>query len=218
MLTILLIIIPGLYLLFLLTRKIKWTFDERRSKMLRIFHFGVLALLILLGFLAKNNFFLRGYWTTKIIIWVFVITAITLFAFGYRPLQRKIERFYYGFFFYAPLTLIPLSFIPFFGIAVLLTIYGFMIGDSSDIKYTDSKYRLQDTYRGFLAHASLPDLFIKSGLLEHKENQLPANYFGGYDSIKINELELNKIEIDFYHNGQFTDEESPIKVIVEVDY
>jgi len=216
MLTILLITIPGLYLLFLLTRKTKWAFDARTSRTLRIFHFGILALLILLSFLAKNNIYLRGYWTTKIIIWIFLITAIILFAFGHRPRQRKTERLYYGVFFYTPLVLIPISFIPFFGSAILLTIYGFTIGDSSAINYADSKYRLQHTYRGFLAPATAPDLFIKSGLLEHKEDPLTIHYYGS-DSIKINELGGNKIEIEFYNKEQSIDQENPIKVIVELD-
>ena len=105
---------------------------------------------------------------------------------------------------------------PFLGIGVLLTIYGFTIGDADDIKYSDSKYRLQQTYSGFLAPASLPDLFVKHGLFEYMESRLQVQYFGDSDSIEINNLGANEIEIKFYHDGQFTKRESPIKVIVEI--
>jgi hypothetical protein len=216
MLTIILIILAGLYLLFIVTRKKKWTLDEMSTKRLRMLHFVIFILLVVLAFLANNNIYLRGYWTTKVIIWMFVLTAITLFAFGYRPSQRKAERFYLGFFFYSPLTLIPLAFVPFFGIVIPLSIYGFTIGSADDIQYSDSRYRLQSTYRGFLAPASPPDLFVKHGLFEYKEKPLPVDYFGNCDSIRIENLKENEIEIRFYHHHQFTESENPIKVVVQI--
>lgn len=216
MLTITLIIVIGLYLASLLSWRLNWTFGNRTTRKFRGIHFAFLILLILLAILGGNNVFLRGYWTTKVIIWIFVITAMTLFAFGHRPIQRTIERLYCGLFFYIPLILIPISFIPFLGVGVLLTIHGYTIGDRSDIKYSDNKFRLQQTYRGFLAPAGPPDLFVKRGMFEYKEKPLAVPYFGEADSIKIKELGKNRIEIEFYHNGQFTDRENPIKETVEI--
>lgn len=217
MLTAILIVLAGLYLLFLLTRMTKWTLDEGETKKLRVLHFGILILLVFLVFLANNNIYLRGYWTTKVIIWVFVFTGLILFAFGYRATQRKAERVYFGLFFYSPLTLIPLAFVPFLGGAILLSIYGFTIGTADDIQYSDSQYRLQRTYKGFLAPAAPPDLFVKYALFEHREKPLPVEYLGDTDSIRIETLEDNKIEIRFYHRRQFTDSENPVRVIVKLE-
>lgn len=216
MLTAILTILAGLYLSFLLVRKKKWTLGERQTKKLRIFHVSLLVLLIVLAFMAANNIYLRGYWTTKVLIWMFILTAITLFIFGYRPAQRKAERVYLGIFFYSPLTLIPLAFVPFFGVAMLLSIYGFTIGRTEDTQYSDSRYRLQYTYRGFLAAAAPPDLFVKRGLFEYKEKPLPVEYFGHSDSIRIEPLTENKIEIRFFHHRQFTGKESPVRVVVKI--
>jgi hypothetical protein len=67
-----------------------------------------------------------------------------------------------------------------------------------------------------LAPASPPDLFVKHGLFEYREKPLQVQYFGDSDSIKITNLSGREIGIDFYHNRQFTDRESPIKVVVEI--
>ena len=177
----------------------------------------LLVLLIGLVILANYNIYLRGYWTTKILIWVFILTSMILFAFEYRPTLNPITRTLYGFFFYLPIACIPLCFIPFLGWAIVLGIYGYTIGDENDIKYSDNKYRLQQTYKGFMAPASAPDLFVKNGIFEYKEKPLDVRYLGDCDSIKINDLSNKKIKIIFYHGGHFTNEKDPIEVNVDLE-
>lgn len=175
---------------------------------------GLLTLLIGLAILSNYNIYLRGYWTTKIIIWIFIFTAIILFAFGHKQTQNKLERIYYGLFFYFPLACIPLCFIPFLGWGIVLGVYGKTIGEQNDIKYSDNKYRLQHTYKGFIAPAAPPDLYVKHGLFEYKEKPLEVEYLGDCDSIRINEITDREIKITFYHGEHFTDEKNPIELYI----
>jgi hypothetical protein len=214
MLTIILIIIIGLYIATYCTRNTPNKFGQKSTRLFRQIHFGLLVLLIILGVLANYNIYLRGYWTTKILIWFYILSAMTLFALGEKTLQKKIERIYYSMFFYFPLVAIPLLFLPYLGTGIVLGIFGHTIGDSNDIKYSDKNFRLQNTFHGFMAPPSAPDLFVKRGILEYKEEPLDMEYLYRLDSIRIENELTKEITILFYDETVFAETHGPLKVKV----
>jgi hypothetical protein len=96
-------------------------------------------------------------------------------------------------------------------------IYKDIIGDRTDIKYVDNKYRLQQSFKGILAPPSPPDLFVKRGLFEYKQKPLKMDYLGDCASIKINELTEGKIKIIFQHCEQLINEQQQKELIVILD-
>jgi len=116
------------------------------------------ALLIVAAILAQFHIFFRGYWTTKILIWLFILAASLLFAFGDRAVLAKPLRILAGVVFYFPLASVLWFFIvPFMGPVLSLTIWGHILGDKDDIFYSDNDLRLQRVFRGALG-----------GLLDHQ--------------------------------------------------
>jgi hypothetical protein len=189
------------YILYFSGKKNLFRLDYQKMKILKVFHFGLLGILLLLGFLANQDTYVRGFYTTKILIWIFIFSAVILFVFGESSLQKRIERIYYSLYFYFPIAMIPLWFIPFLGWGINLWVVANTISFYSDIKYLDEKYRIQHIPRGFMAPASPPDLFVKTGILEYLEKPLEMHYLPDCDSIKIKEIKQSGILISFYHHG-----------------
>jgi hypothetical protein len=87
--------------------------------------------------------------------------------------------------------------------------------------YNDDTYRLENTDRFIMAHASVPDLFVKKGLFERKyslENLYPA-YLLVVNQIKstaVQELPDHHLKITFTHTA---DTSKGIKnpLIIDVD-
>jgi len=210
------ILFIGLYVSFFLARRNKLSIGDSRTRKLRLFNIGLLILLLILVLLAINNTYLRGYWTTKFLIWLFLLSTMTLYGFGHRPIMKKIEKAYYGLIFYFPLVIVPFLFNPFIGLSILFGISSYVIGDSANIQYSDSKFRIENTFSGVLAPARPPTLIVKYGPLEYKEAPLEMHYIENIDSIDIKEIDLHNIRITFFFQGKYEEYKSPFELAVKL--
>ena len=90
---ILYVIVIGLYVSLLFARRSKLSISDSLIGKLRLVNIGLLFLFIILIILAVNNVYLRGYWTTKILIWLFLLSSMTLFAFVAGSLRIELKRY-----------------------------------------------------------------------------------------------------------------------------
>lgn len=140
----------------------------------------IFTLIFLLGvFMSFYDYSYYGYWTDKIINWIWLVLTVTVTSWFWRNKMTKI-------YFFSLLTLILLSVfpmaIPFFGI-----VYSFStIDDYQQIKLNDT-YRIEKTRQQAL---SLPRIYVykRIGFLE-KNICRPA-----YREIIENVLDLNEYE------------------------
>ena len=161
------------------------------------------SLLIVATLLAQFHVYLRGYWTTKTLIWLLILTASVLFAFGDRAVVAKPLRIVAGFLFYFPLASVLWFFIvPFMGPGLSITIWGHILGDKDDIFYSDKDLRLQRVFRGALGPAGPPNYFRKSGILEFDKGTLSVNFYENPDSLKV-EKTKDSVTVFFYHSGNY---------------
>ena len=164
--------------------------------------------LIIASILAQFDTYLRGYWTTKFLIWLFILIASLLFAFGDRVILTKFWRVFTGFIFYFPLASILWFFIvPFMGPVLSITIWGRILGDKDDIFYNDNDIRLQRVFKGALGPAGPPNYFKKSGILEFDKGILSVNFYETPDSLKVDKTK-DTVTVYFYHNDK--DRVSPV--------
>lgn len=163
----------------------------------------LLSLLLIAAILAQFDTYFRGYWTTRILIWLFILSASLLFAFGNRHILTKPWRIFTGIFFYFPLSSILLFFIlPFLGPVLIITLWGHILGDKNDIFYSDRELRLQRVFHGALGPAGPPDYFKKNGIFEFDKGTLSVNFYENPDSLKVYKTK-DTITIYFYHSGNY---------------
>lgn len=161
------------------------------------------VILIVAVILAQFDTYLRGYWTTKFLIWLFILIASLLFAFGDRSILTKAWRIFTGIIFYFPLASVLWFFIvPFMGPVLSITIWGHILGDKDDIFYSDKDIRLQRVFHGALGPAGPPNYFKKNGILEFDEGNLSVNFYENPDSLKV-EKTKDTITVYFYHSGNY---------------
>jgi len=135
------------------------------------------SILIIAGIIAQFDTYLRGYWTTKSLIWLFIIIASLLFAFGDRQIVTRRWRIFTGLIFYFPSASVLLFFIvPFMGPVLTISIWGRILGDKGDIFYNDNDIRLQRVFKGALGPAGPPNYFKKNGILEFDKGILAVNF------------------------------------------
>src|SRR5829696_3288004 len=167
------------------------------------------TVLIVAAVLAQSHVYLRGYWTTKILIWLFILTASLLFSFGDRAALVKPLKILAGVVFYFPLASVLWFFIvPFMGPVLSITIWGHILGDKDDTFYSDRDLRLQRVFRGALGPAGPPNYFQKSGVLEFDRGTLSVNFYENPDSLKV-EKTKDSVTVLFYHSGNY-DTISPV--------
>ncbi|HSC54507.1 MAG TPA: hypothetical protein VLC98_12830 [Phnomibacter sp.] len=184
-----------------LIKQVRLTFSS--TSIIKKFFLFLLVLLIVAAILAKFDIYFRGYWTTRILIWFFILFASLLFAFGDRFILTKPWRLFTGFIFYFPLASILWFFIvPFMGPVLSITIWGHILGSKDDIFYCDNDIRLQRVFHGALGPAGPPNYFKKSGVLEFDKGLLSVNFYETPDSLKI-EKTKDTITVYFYHNRNY---------------
>lgn len=84
--------------------------------------------------------------------------------------------------------------------------------------YDDHRYRLETTFKGILAAAALPDLFVKDGLVERRY-RLNGEYLAKdeVDSIELNE-DGEMVTITFFHSADTSyGLTNPLRVNVNIE-
>ena len=159
-------------------------------------------ILIVASILAYFDTYLRGYWTSKFLIWLFIFIASLLFTFGDRVILTKRWRVFTGFIFYFPFASILWFYIvPFMGPVLSITIWGHILGDKDDIFYSDNDIRLQRVFKGALGPAGPPNYFKKSGILEFDKGILSVNFYETPDSLKVDKTK-DTVTVYFYHSNK----------------
>lgn len=101
-------------------------------------------LLMLLLILSIFGIYLRGYWTTKVILWLFITVSSLFYSMGNKRVVTKPMRIASAITFYFPTISIALFFIPSF-LGTILS-YAFWIqltGDPKAIYFEDEDFRIQ---------------------------------------------------------------------------
>jgi len=162
--------------------------------------------------LANYNIYWRGYRSTSIIIIATGITGLLCFWLY----KGNVFMVFPGF------RSVLFTILLFAEIVCTVILVWDMHGSYSEsLYYNDDTYRLENTDRFIMAHASIPDLFVKKGLFEKKyvlENSYPV-YQLSVNQIKsttIKELPGHQLRITFTHTA---DTSNGIKnpLIIDVD-
>ena len=183
-----LIVIP--IILYWIRQWILTTGFKINKSLLNVFlyiHFTSLILFIISIWINKYDLSFRGHNSTSIIFNLCILLAMIIYLFD--SLKNILKKSYFVIIVYG---LFVLSFYYFL----------FFTLDYNNIYYNDKNYRLETTYKGIMAPASLPDLFVKKGLIE-KQYSLRGKYLikEEIDSIKVLDLK-DTFEIEFYHNDK----------------
>ncbi len=186
--------------LFGLIRKIRMSF--RATALLKKLFSFVGSVLVVVAILFHFDIYLRGYWTTKIFIWFFILIASLLFTFGNRNALGKAVKVITGITFCFPVaSVLWLFIVPFMGPVLTLTIWGHILGNKDDVLYDDNEIRLQRVFKGALGSSGPPYYFKKSGILEFSKGALSVNFYENPDSLKVDKTK-DTIIIYFYHNSK----------------
>ncbi|WP_300666055.1 hypothetical protein [Fluviicola sp.] len=130
----------------------------------------------------------RGYWTERVIWDTYYFSALSVLVSGSPDLVKGFQKFYYSVLLFIPIILLCLLVVPFLGLSLLLYVENECIGDTSLIKYSDSKFRIELPQSGVLS--SLPEhgtLIIKKGIFEYEDQVL--------DSINDSKVSVYRIEL-----------------------
>ena len=144
-------------------QKCKVDFSSKILRIIFILHLVFWFLLLMALILSCWNLYFRGYKSTTIIFNFIGWTGLFLYLFHKKETVPK--------FVHVSTYLFALS----IGVITIFTTYDLLISNRRDIYYNDSKYRLELTFKGILAIAPPPDLFIKFGILE-KRYDLNSKY------------------------------------------
>jgi hypothetical protein len=149
---VLLAVCPLLRLLF---RRLKIELGYRALRRTAIIHAGLLALSILLLWLARYDIYIRGYASLSIAFVLMVLSGITLYLL--MPHGKT------------PALTIVLSIFASAGLVMAFCITMMKITEYDiHVFYNSAEYRLERTSQGFMAPPRIPSLFVKHGLLETK--------------------------------------------------
>ena len=147
--------------------------------------------------LSLFGIYFRGYWTTKVIVWLFILIASVICCFVHTSVATKRLKIFTRFLFYFPLASVLMWFlIPFLGAVFALIIWGRVLGDTNDVYYSDSEIRIQKNSEGPLAPPGLK-AFKLCGMLEFDQGIL--NSYGYPDSVKVSKT-ADSITIYFFKN------------------
>ena len=86
------------------------------------------------------------------------------------------------------------------GISAMILVFEILYDYNSQLFYDSDRYRIENSFKGILAPASLPELFIKKGIFE-KKFLLKGSYIpkDKITEIKILELANDSVEVKFFH-------------------
>ncbi len=196
-------LVAGLLFVFgLFARYKKVQLSIRATSIAGKIFLAVCFLLLSLFVLSLFGTYLRGYWTTKIILWLFIIVGSLLYALGNRQVLTKPFRIASAFPFYFPIVSILLLIIPsFLGTILSYALWLRLTGDPKAIYYEDDEIRIQkvcsDCDAGFKGD---PQYFQKEGLLEFDKGYLQTSNNTFSDRIKL-EKANDKITVYLYYDN-----------------
>ena len=169
----------------ILCRITKFEFSSNVTVILKKVFLFLCFVLLIVFILALFDVYFRGYWSTKVLIWIFMLTASFLYAFGNSKVLTSLWRIFTGIIFYFPLANILIYFlIPLFVPLLAFSIWLHILGDNKAIYYDDEEIRIQfpsseGDYKGW------PKLFIKKGIFEFDKGEMLVNYYFDPDSLKV---------------------------------
>jgi hypothetical protein len=177
-----------------ITILIRFIFEKRNisiSKMhfkwMIIAHLFMFTLFISALILAHFEIYFRGYHShSYILLLLCLIGTISFWVMPEKEIRSKVLIFSFAI----------IEFLCLIAIPILTGIFS----GTDDLYFDSSKYRIEATYKGFLAPAQLPDLFIK-GLIFEKKFLVKGPYIqkAKITAIKISELTNDSVEVKFYH-------------------
>jgi hypothetical protein len=186
------IFIPILVFIFLYARwlskwskKISWHFSSKLTTIIKCSHYCALFLCLIVGFLfSQYNSGLRGLWTTRIFIIVLISTGIFFILFADKSVINKIERIYFKFFSYLPIIAAGICIVPFYGLIIIVSLYGKLTKPADDIFYQDKYLRVQSSYVGEIVGPRL-EIYKKECIFE--KNIMFSSDFGAdyIDSVSV---------------------------------
>jgi hypothetical protein len=205
------IIVSGLFIIFywlgiyFWNRKVGWRLNERFSRCIKYLHYTLTVLTIAAGLLITiADISFSGQWTTRIILFGFLLSGIIIYPFSDWRNKSKIERNYFRAFSFLPILVAGFSMIPFLGGVLLLSLFGQLTDPVDDIYYEDNKLRVQSTFIGILGPPRL-DIFQKKGLFEVRVNKYRSA--SDIDSISVDKSVDETFVIiyneRFEQNGEF---------------
>ena len=157
--------------------------DKSKTQRLQQIWIFFAIVLCISAVLAYFNTYLRGYWTTKVLIWIFVFISGFLYAIGNRMSVNMLIR----------KTSLLISLLPFFCTFIYLVsaMSGGMLlhfvlartcGSSSFVFYDDASLRIERDNRGFRNRRS-PRYFEKLGIFEIDKGSIPCTHRP--DSVRV---------------------------------
>ena len=156
------------------------------------------AILVLAVILAQSGIYYRGYWTTRVLIWIFICLGSLLFSFGDRKIITTFWQIatsvIYGFPVVSALTLVIPSVATFFAVFA----WGQILGDPAAILYSDNEMRIEQGFQAPFSPAAPISYIKKRGILEYDNGSLPIEPYNMSHNLKISKsadsitLYLNK--------------------------
>lgn len=214
MLIIILSLIVLIYISFLVAKICKWQLNGSLTQVLNRFHWANLLVLFILLVLAEQNIWLRGFYTTKVLVCTFFLTGLVLGAIGNKTILGYLKDLYYNFWLAVPPLLTALLFIPFLGIILVAQVHTLSIANTEDIFYQDAKYRIEATPRSPLAGPIPPTLIVKKGMFEHKYAiPIPPHY---HNPIKVKIEESSPKKLIIYYYPEYNEQNTPVPIPVEM--
>jgi len=178
--------------------------SAKASLVVKKFFIFMCFLLLTVFALSLFGIYFRGYWTTKAIIWAFVLTASLYYSFGNKQILTKPWKNIATIVFYFPIVSALFMVIPtFLGMIISYSLWLRLTGDPRAIYYNDSEIRIQkvctDCDAGF---QGFPRYFKKQGLFELDKGELDNgnNLFG--DRIRVEKTKDSTIVYLYYTNSE----------------
>ncbi len=117
---------------------------------------GFILLYTLLLYMAEKNYYLIGYKSTSIVFILSTLAGITYVLADTRPILESFKR-------------VLLNLAAFIFMACLPILIMILFADfNKDLIYADSKFRVENEFRGIMAPCGLPGLFKKEFPIERK--------------------------------------------------
>ena len=194
-------LIPYIIRLLLIENEIK--FQYKFFKWILAIHFILLLLLICVFAMSYYNLYFRGYRSHSIIYLLFCLSGIMVY--WCFPKSNWV---------------IISAVLVFFESTTSTALTIEMIYDASyQVYFRSSKYRIENTFKGIMAKATIPDL-IKTNFIFEKRYKINGDYIpkSSLDSLKIIELSNDTVVVVFYQKDVTEhDTQNPIAIKVKVD-
>lgn len=190
----------GFYLIAFWRRRKQALLSGGLLRYLQIGHFILAFLLLTSLYLALNDWYYRGRYTSLFVVWTCWLSGMGLYALGGKNLRGWV-KYYFRFVFYLPLATWVLGCIPLLGWILVLVEYGYLANCTLPLVYEEGRYRLEKGPSAFIEDVGMPHLYVRTGLLERHyriRKDAVSDDFYGIDSAKIQEIGLRKVRVTIY--------------------